>query len=251
MTRILFTATIVYLIFAKLVSPSQGGELPPAQISVYVQLSLLNPNGVLRKIFKAGPLAVQAVCVSSSSSTCNKTILNKQLNGAFGGNTRIKKRVSRQNPDIKFLHIGAGGLAAKKRELVAAYDGGFSDSDDLECQLYYSIKNNIINNVVIVVSLDSPVLKQNFCLASQVLQGLGLSLPNGMSFSQLWKNPTGGLYEFNDEYVARMVKSYGILGYIHMCPELKPGMKAPDIRRLLAGRSSCLDGFEFIPGEAN
>jgi hypothetical protein len=245
--RIVFGFIIFSAVATKLVLPSHGGEMPPEHVETYIQLSLLNSNGALRKIAKSGPLAIQGVCIASPTIGCNKSILNDQINGAFLRNSGIEATVASENPDIKIIHIGEMGLAIKRRELSALYLGGFSDSDDLDCQLYYSIKENMIEKVVIIVSLDSPVLKQRFCLASQALQGLGMSLPNGLPFSKLWKNPTDGLNTFNYEFVSRITKSYGILQRVHMCPEIKPGMKASDIRQLLVGSTICLDGIDFIP----
>jgi hypothetical protein len=249
--RIVFAILIVCAAVVTSVLPSHGGELPPEHATLYVQLSLLNSNGALRKIAKTGPLAVQAICLASPSNGCNKTVLNKQINGAYRGNNRFKARVISENPDIKFIHIGASGLANKRRELSASYLGGFNDSDDLDCQLYYSIKENAIEKVVIVVSLDSPELKQRFCLASQLFHGLGLALPYGLPFSKLWNKPPDGMNAFTDEFVSGLTKSYIILAYIHMCPDIKPGMKAPDIRRLLVESSRCLDGIKLVPEQIN
>jgi hypothetical protein len=72
-------------------------------------------------------------------------------------------------------------------------------------------------------------------------------LDQGLTFSKLWKNPPGGSDAFTGNFVSKITKSYGILERIHMCPDIKPGMKALDIRRLLVGSSRCLDGIEFIP----
>lgn len=249
--RIVFVLVIFCTAAIKSALPSNGGEMPPEQAAVYVQLTLLNSNGALRKISKTGPLAIQAVCVASPTIGCNKSVLNNQINSALFQNSGLDIKVTSENPDIKIIHIGALGLANKKREFSTLYLDGFSDSDDLDCQLYYSIKENVIEKVVIIVSLDSPVLKQRFCLASQALQGLGVSLPNGLPFSKLWKNPTDGLYAFTAEFVSRITKSYGIMEYIHMCPDIKPSMKAPDIRRILVENSRCLDGLDFIPEQNN
>jgi hypothetical protein len=78
-----------------------------------------------------------------------------------------------------------------------------------------------------------------------------MSLPNGLPFSKLWKTPHDGTNAFTNELIAKITKSYGIMGVIHLCPDIKPGMKAPDIRRLLLGSSGCLDGFKFIPAQSN
>jgi hypothetical protein len=249
--RIIFVFMIVWATVVTSVLPSHGVELRPDQAALYEQLSLLNSNGALRKIAKTGPLAIQAVCIASPSNGCNKSILNKQINGAFLRSSRIRIRLASENSDFKIIQIGASGLANKRRELSALYFGGFSDSDDPDCQLYYLIKENVIENAVIVISLDSPELKQKFCLASQVLQGLGVSLPYGLPFSKLWKKPPDGMSAFTDEFLTGLTKGYKILAHIHMCPDIKPGMKAADIRPLLVGASSCLDGIKSIPEQNN
>ncbi len=249
--RTVFCLVILCATAIRSTLPSHGGELPPEQVAVYVQLSLLNSNGALRKIAKTEPFAIQGVCKASPSTKCNKSILSKKIYSSYGGNTRIKERVTAENPDLKFVFLDATGLANKRRELSSLYIGGFNDSDDLDCQLYYLIKENVIEKVVIVVSLDAPELKQRFCLASQVLQGLGVSLPDGLPFSKLWKSPPDGASAFTDELISKITKSYGIIGFIHLCPAIKPGMKAPDIRRLLIEPSGCLDGFKFIPAQSN
>jgi hypothetical protein len=247
------TALLMLPSFVSLTSiaTSYGFEPPRKELALYLQFSLSNSNGAVRKIMKTGPLAVQGVCKSSTFSRCNKSILNKQVNAAFGGNGRIKIRVTAENSDLKFIFLDAINLESKKRELSDSYSSGFNDSDDPECQLYYSIKDNVIKNVVVVVSLDSTELKQRFCLASQLFQGLGLSLQNDLPFSKLWKQAPDGLPngqgEFTIDDVSKLTKGYAILSYIHMCPDIKPGMKADDINRMLLGNSVCLDGLEFLP----
>ena len=239
----------------KLVLPSHGGELPPEIVATYLHLSLSNSNGVLRKIINTGHLAIQAVCDGSPSTACNKSILNKKINDAYRGNTRFKLKVTSLNPDLKFIFADAKGAASKRSELSDLYGAGFNDSDDPDCQLYYSIKENVIEKLVIVVSLNSPELKQRLCLALQLSQGLGLSLPYDMPFSKIWKQAPDGLPDgqkaFTDDDVSKLTQSYMILSYIHLCPEIRPGMKATDIRRLLVGSSSCLDGLKFIPAQNN
>jgi hypothetical protein len=233
------------------IASSYGFDLPRKELAFYLQFSLSNTNRAIRKIIKTGPLAVQGVCKSSSSGQCSKSILNKKVNAAFGGNGRIKIRGTSKNPDLKFVFLSASDLANQKLELLELYRNSFNDSDDPECQLYYSIKENVIERIVIVVSLDSPELKQRFCLASQLFQGLGLSLQNDLPFSKLWKEAPNGLpngqRKFTLDDVSKLTKGYAVLSYIHMCPDIKPGMTADDINRLLLGNSVCLDGLEFLP----
>lgn len=249
--RIMLVFVIVCAAAIKLAVPLQAFELRPEQVALYEKLSLLNSNRAVRKIANVGPLGIQAVCIPSAAHGCNSSILNKQFRETPLQSSRIKFRVVSENPDFKVIYVGARDSEDKKRELSALYLDGFSDSDDAECQLYYSLKENVIEKVVIVISLNSQKLKQRFCLASQIVQGLGLSLPYGLPFSKLWKTSPDGLKSFTDEHVSRLTKGYRVLAHIHMCPDIRPAMKAPDIRRLLAGSSSCLDGLTFIPEQNN
>lgn len=206
----------------------------------------MNPDGALRKIAKSGKLAILAQC-TSSRKRCVKSTLNKQVNDAFLRNKRIEVVVTSQDPDIKIMYVGASDLAKRRQDLKILYFGGFDDSEDPDCQLFYSIKQNVIQNMTIVISLDSPEIKQRFCVASQIFQGLGLSLPVGLPFSKLWKNGRDRKNPFNEETVLGLIDGYRILEYIHMCPDIKPGMKAPALRRLLERSSRCLDGVKAIP----
>ena len=203
------------------VSASQGFELPPEQVATYLQSSLSNSSALLRKPDKVGPVGFHRSCMDIGPDKCNTSFLNKRFKGMLGGNSRVKLTAEKDNPDIKLIIASGFGAVVAKRDLSASYVGGFSDSDDPDCQLYYSIKDNMIKKVVIVVSLDSPELKQKFCMASQFMQGLGLALPYGMPFSKLWRRPPDGQNAFTDKNVSDLTESYGILSYIHMCPESK------------------------------
>lgn len=156
--RIVFALMIACAAFISTVLPSLGGELPPEQAAIYLNLSLGN-NGVLRKIARSEQLAVHVVCERSTSSKCNKAIINKRINDAYRGNNRFKVKVTSRNPDIEFIFADASSASIKKQELLNLYLAGFIDYDDPDCQLYYSIKENVIEKVVIVVSMDSPELK--------------------------------------------------------------------------------------------
>jgi hypothetical protein len=253
--RMIFRWVFAGIMCVQLISISFGDELPPDQVALYLRFSLSNSKGVVRKIVKTGSFAVQSVCEGSPSIRCNKSMLNKRVNAAFGGNGRIKLRGTGKNPDLKFIFLDASDLSNKKRELSELYLGAFNDSDDPECQLYYSIKDSVIEKVVIVASLDSSELKQRFCLASQLFQGLGLSLQKDLPFSKLWKQAPDGLpngqSEITSNYVFKLTKGYAILSYIHMCSDIKPGMKADELKRILSGNSVCTDGLEVFPKKNN
>lgn len=83
------------------------------------------------------------------------------------------------------------------------------------------------------------------------MQGLGLSLASDMPFSKVWKHPAGELLDgqntFTDDNVSGITMGYAIFSYIYTCPDIKPGMKADDIRRILSANSICTDGLGLIP----
>jgi hypothetical protein len=242
---------LVGMVSMPLITSSYGLELLQKEIDYYLRISLSNSNGVVRKFSKTGPLAMQRTCTSTKRDKCNNTVLNKRIGDSFGRNNRIKVKVTSQNPDFRFIFADANSTVSKRHELSDLYIGGFIDSEDSDCQLYYSIKENVIEKVVIVVSLESPELKQKLCLALQLTQGLGLSLPFDMPFSKVWKQPPDELLDdqsaFTDDNVFGITNGYSLYSYIHMCPDIKPGMKADDVKLILSGNSICTDGLKLLP----
>jgi hypothetical protein len=251
LTRIICLWLLVGMVLVPSTATTYGFELPQEIIAFYLHNSLGYSEGVVRKFSKTGPLATQRKCISSQRDKCSKAVLDKRMGDSLWKNNRIKVKVTSQNPDIKFIFADATVAVSERRELSYLYIGGFNDSDDADCQLYYSIKDNVIEKVVIVVSLDSPELKQKLCLTSQLMQGLGLSLPSNMPFSRVWEHPgvvlLDGQNAFTDDNVSGVTMGESIFSYIHMCSDIKPGMKADDIRRILSGNSVCTYGLEPLP----
>ncbi|MEP7174425.1 MAG: hypothetical protein ABI705_13130 [Aestuariivirga sp.] len=234
----------------KLITLSYAFELPEKERNTYLRLALGNSNGAVRKFSKAGPLAVIGTCTSIRRDKCRK-ILNEKLSDSWLGISRIELKITSQNPDLIFLFTDTSGALQLRPQLSKTYDGGFIDSDDVECQLYYSIKHNVIEKVHIVVSLDSPELKQNLCLAVQLPHGLGLALTSDLPFSKIWKQPPVEMLEgesvFTEHNVSIIKHGYGVFSYIHMCPDIKPGMKADELTQRLSGNSICADGLKLLP----
>jgi hypothetical protein len=52
---------------------------------------------------------------------------------------------------------------------------------------------------------------------------------------------------FTERNVSIVTEVYGVYSYIHMCPDIKPGMKADDLMRILSGNSICSDGLKLLP----
>lgn len=232
-----------------LVTSAYGFELSQEEKTVYLRLALGNSNGVVRKFSKTGALAVTGACTSIRPDKCG-AILNKKLRDSFSGINRVKVKITSQNPDIIFLFTDTSGALQIRQQLQKTYLGGFIDSDDVECQLYYSIKENVIEKIHIVVSLDSPELKQKLCLAVQLPHGLGLALTSDLPFSKIWKQVPVEMLDgekvFTERNVSKITEGYGVFSYIHMCPDIEPGMKAEDLMRVLSGNSNCTEGLKSL-----
>lgn len=251
LTRIMFLWLLVGTVCVPLVKSSYGFELPQEETATYLRIALGNSNGVARKFSKTGPLAVIGACASTQRDKRNRAIIRKKTSDSSSGINRLGITVTSQNPDLIFLFADISGALQLRRQLRESYIGGFIDSDDVECQLYYSIKENVIEKIHIVVSLDSLELKQKLCLAVQLPHGLGLALISDLPFSKIWKQAPVEMLDgekvFTERNISKITKGYGVFSYIHMCPDIKPGMKADDLTRILSGNSICADGLKHLP----
>lgn len=241
---------LVGIVCVPLITSSHAFELPQAEKSTYLRLALGNPNGVVRKFSKTGALAVIGACTSIQGDKC-RAILNGKLYDSLLSVSRVEVEITSQNPDVIFLFTDTSGALQLRPQLSKSYVGGFIDTDDVECQLYYSTNGNVIKKIHIVVSLDSPELKQKLCLAVQLPHGLGLALTSDLPFSKIWKQAPVEMLDgekvFTDRNVSKITEGYGVFSFIHMCPDIKPGMKAEDLMRVLSGNSICADGLKLLP----
>jgi hypothetical protein len=249
--QIMFLWLLAGMACVPLIKSTYAFELPQEEKTTYLRLALGNPSGVVRKFSNTGPLAMRSACKSIQLDKCNMTVLSKKIRDSFGNNNRIEVKITSQNSDFDFAFVDANDAVSIRRRLSNLYRDGFIDSDDPDCQLYYSIKRNVIERVVIVVSLDSPELKQKLCLALQLSHGLGLALTSGLPFEKIWKQGPIEMLEgekvFTERNVSMITAGYGVFSYIHMCPDIKPGMTGDDLTRILSGNSKCTEGLKHLP----
>jgi hypothetical protein len=219
--------------------------------NIYVHQSLGNPGQRLRKIDKIGPIVVKTICVGTIQSKCVHPAINSRFSSAVVVHERLRFKFSTKasDPDIEIILTDQSSTLSKRQELSATYANGFRDSDDPDCQLYYSLQGHVIKKVVVVVSLDSPEFKQRACYMSQLHQGLGLALPDSLPFSKLWNKQPDGYSTLTEALFTRLVKTYGVLSYVQMCPELKPGMDASSIGKFLDKGSPCFSGLKVKFGQ--
>jgi hypothetical protein len=251
LTVMLYGWLLVGLVCVPLIPASDAFELPQEEKTTYLRLALGNSNGVVRKFSKNGPLSVFRACTSLQRDKCDKAILDKRTSTSFLAINRHGYKISPKNPDIVFLFADIAGAIQIRRQLSTSYAGGFIDSDDVECQLYYSIRQNIIEKLHIVVSLDSLEIKQELCLAVQLPHGLGLALTRDLPFSEIWKQRPVEMLEgeklFTERNVSLVMDGYRVFSYIHMCPDIKPDMTGDDLTRILSGNSKCTEGLKRLP----
>jgi hypothetical protein len=213
-------------------------------VEVYKIIAFSKTAKVLRKLKEKSPLSVKAICAEVRSKNCSNALLNNRLSEMFTTNSRIKIKIVSTQPSVKLIFTDLVGAQANKIEYSKLYAEEFHDFDDHECQLYYSLNENEIENVVIIVSIDAPEFKQRACLISQLSRGLGLSLPDELTFSELWGMPNSWLSHLSVADGNQYIRSVGLFNYIHMCSELKAGMGILQLDAVLNETSQCLIGLK-------
>jgi hypothetical protein len=207
--------------------------------NVYLLASIGNKDHRLRKFSKGDPIIVERACLSLVKSKCVTKALNSRFNSAIILHKRLNLKFSNEaaNPDIRIIAADQNSARSKKQELSIVYAKGFHDSEDLECQLYYSLKDDSIERAVIVVSLDAPDFKQRVCYMSQLQQSLGLALLDNLPFSELWQRQPDGYSALSEDRFARLVRTFSVLSYVHMCPDLISGMDKKTVAKVLSDQA--------------
>ena len=217
----------------------QTGKL----INVYLNESLGNPDQRLRKFDVSRPLILQLKCALAAQRQCENLAIGTKFQESVQTGARLKFVVNEDvpNPDFMLIYVDKTTTQATKRQLISMYLNEIVDADDEECQLYLKLRDNKIESVKIVVSADSSDFKQKACLAIQTFRGLGLALYDGLPFSKLWiMGPPNGYADLNETEFSKLIKTMGVFTYIHMCPDLKPGMNAQDVLNLMNKNLDCI-----------
>lgn len=238
-----FAWLCVCLGFLALSSTSHGADPSRELYEVYLSVAFRSADGRLSKPDHPPPFTYQIICSGLQSDRCNRSLLNNRFRNPLGGNGRFELKGRSRNPDIRFIYADSVSAVRIREQLTLRYESEFIDAEDEECQLYFRRTHSKISGVVLVLSLDAPVPKQRFCLSMQLIQAMGLSLPEMASFSTLWKRPPSGQATYSDGDASKLVESYGVLSYVHLCPTLKAGMNVKDVVRILSKTSSCVDGL--------
>jgi hypothetical protein len=220
-------------------------DTPIFALELYRRYATINENSVVRKFEKTEPFAIQAICLTHLDRRCSTEKLSNIVKYAVGPNNRLRVAITKENPDLQFFFTDRSGTEIIKKRLSEDFKDAFQDFSDLDCQLYFSMDKNTIERASIVVSLDASGIKQRVCLTLQLPHAMGLALPNAGNFANNWPVTSDGidLSKASDKELSEIKNKLDILTYIHLCPDLKPGMNSDDIEAVFSNSKSCLKGL--------
>ena len=186
-------------------------------VDLYIQNEFSKGNTKLRKFERVGPFAIKIECGSLEQSVCQqaKQVLNKAIEPS--ANIRL---IPSELGLITFVFDNSVHVEALLPNAVKEYAGGGSDTSDRYCAVFYSYSDSRILQGKIFVSTDQPPNKLYACLVFQVGQLLGPGFSQTDRFSDAWN----GIFELIVGHKLKRIRHiYGMLEYMHMCPELIPG----------------------------
>jgi hypothetical protein len=201
-------------------------------------------NNTLIKFDTNGSIKFRMFCNPQDREKCS--LANKYVSDSVGQSTTSHMTYDKDGPlEIVF----SGFMFLPGYQIIYTkqyYAGQLSEADDQDCQLYYEldVSRSLIKHASIIVSFNAPPEKIRYCLASQHMRVLGLTVEGKKSFSQIWKSYPD-LVKITDREFKELVHSYALLEFIHMCPAIKAGMTKQAVRDLLKADSICfrdLDG---------
>ena len=204
----------------------------------YLNSAFGSGNNTLIKFDTNGSIKFRLFCNPQDREKCS--LANKYVSDSVGQSTTSHMAYDKDGPlEIVFsgfMFLPGYQIIYTKRD----YAGQLSESDDQDCQLYYEldVSRSLIKRASIIVSFNAPPEKIRYCLASQHMRVLGLTVRGKKSFSQIWKSYPD-LSKITDREFKELVHSYTLLEFIHMCPAIKAGMTKQAVRDLLKPDSIC------------
>jgi hypothetical protein len=216
---------ICFLLLSQAVS-AQSLEKYNEVAGSYLGYALLNPPGEIIKPVGKNSMKFWPTCIGrNDAKECSATAIEQKLNRSLSRIPGLKMDFSFQDADLRIIFGDNSVVTSKITELDQIYSAGYRDSADSDCALYYNVKESVVSKRVILVSLDSSALKQEVCLAVQFFQSLGLSFRNQEPFFKLWQPGPDALSTLTEEEAERLLRGLTVFALIHMCPEMRVGMK--------------------------
>ncbi|MEQ1523572.1 MAG: hypothetical protein ABL936_20085 [Aestuariivirga sp.] len=219
----------------------------------YIEAAFPTDNGRLRKFKNSSRIRYSIDCFSGNEQKCARSRVYLQAAMFENPNMRLEEGGA---GDVRFALAGKNMLTRLKADMTVLFSGGIVDVEDLDCQLYMSLRGDHIVAAVIVVSHDSSPEKVTTCLLVNFYRVLGLSQEGDAPFSATWAQrsnfsvtrPLGSSSEAaptSEEFkVSPSFKdaqnAIKILTYIHSCRELAAGMTKSEVIAQLGKDSVCL-----------
>lgn len=204
----------------------------------YLNSAFGSGNNTLVKFDTNGPIKFRMFCNPQDREKCS--LANKYVSDSIGQSATSQMTYNKDGPlEIVF----SGFMFLPGYQIIYTnqdFAGQFSEADDKDCQLYYEldVSRSLIKRASIIVSFNAPPEKIRYCLASQHMRLLGLTVEGKKGFSQIWK-AYPHLSKVADQEFKELVHSYTLLEFIHMCPAIKAGMTKQAVRELLKPDSIC------------
>lgn len=243
----LITAACVFLVSLSFCcKPKAEGKLSRSKLDTLVELYIKRAFGNdssdrLRKFETVTALPISFECLSGANAVCASSLFT--LNEAYRVSNRLNVVESPQ-PAIRFVLAKDSQLAEQSEALGTEFNGGFSDTSEPRCVLYYALKGERISKAAILVSTDQGFLLQKICAAVQFGQALGISSPANLNFSDLWSEEPNGYQHMDEAQFAMFRQTNSLLQYIHMCPLLHSGMTKQMVIETLKSSNVCTNGIE-------
>jgi hypothetical protein len=144
-----------------------------------------------------------------------------------------------ENSKLRFILEDDAAIAKTSSHMLDVYRGGFADTSDSGCQVFYALTGSSITSAAILMSIDQDDLKQKICVTVQLGQAMGLSTPANAGFESAWTTEPSGYRHLDDAGYKELQLNYSILEYMHMCPALNAGMNLHNVISILVTEPNC------------
>lgn len=238
-SRIFLSILILVLCVASVRSEVNLTKLTEA----YIEAAFPTDDGRLRKFKNSSRIRYSIDCFSGYEQKCALSRVYLQAAMFENPNMRLEEGGA---GDVRFALAGKNMLTRLKADMTVLFSGGIVDVEDLDCQLYMSLRGDHIVAAVIVVSHDSSPEKITTCLLVNFYRVLGLSQEGDAPFSATWARRSKSEKELtlNELKVLPSFQigqnAFKVLEYIHSCHEIVAGMTKSEVFALLSKDSVCL-----------
>jgi hypothetical protein len=209
-------------------------------IELYIKNEFSAGNKNIRKFERVGPFAITIECGSLGQNDCENA---KQLLGESFEPSANVLLIPSELGLISFVFDTSAHLESMLPIAIKDYAGGVSDTSDRQCSMFYKHTASRIQKGKILIATDQPNNKYYSCLVFQIgrLLGPGFSLTE--RFSDAWDK---AFKSSSNSKLKQIAHIYGVLEYMHMCPELVAGMSETEARRVLLRPNGCMSKLQGI-----